>query len=162
MLSLRSPVVTPNGPIPGKYTCDGEDVSPPLAWSGLPAGTQSLALLIEDPHAPNPAAPKARWVHWIVYNIPATVHALAADAARRGLPLGALTGTNDWGRTGYGGPCPPTGRHHYIHRLYALDRVLPDLGAPRLTALEAAMKGRVLAEATLTGTYSRPRKARHR
>jgi Raf kinase inhibitor-like YbhB/YbcL family protein len=162
MLSLSSPALKPDQPIPERYTCDGDDVSPPLAWSGLPAGTQSLALLIEDPDAPDPAAPQTRWVHWIVYNIPATAHALAEDAARRGLPAGALTGTNDWGRTGYGGPCPPIGRHRYIHRLYALNRVLPDLSAPRRAALDAAMRNHVLAEATLTGTYARKPKARRR
>ncbi|HXQ64307.1 MAG TPA: YbhB/YbcL family Raf kinase inhibitor-like protein [Steroidobacteraceae bacterium] len=162
MLSLTSPAVKPNQPIPGRYTCDGEDVSPPLAWLGLPAGTQSLALMIEDADAADPAAPQTRWAYWIVYNIPATVHALAEDAARRGLPVGALTGTNDWGRTGYGGPCPPTGRHRYIHRLYALNRVLPDLRAPRRAGLEAAMRAHILGEATLTGTYIRERKARRR
>ena len=154
-LVLTSKAFAADSEIPARYTCDGEDVSPPLAWIGLPPGTASLALIIEDPDAPDPAAPRTTWVHWIVYNIPPTSRAFGDDAARRGLPLGALTGRNDWGRTGYGGPCPPVGRHRYVHRLIALDTLLPDLKGPNRAVLEKALDGHVLEEARLIGRYAR-------
>ena len=122
------------GEIPRKYTCDGEDLSPPLSWSGLPAGTKSLALIVDDPDAPDPKAPKMVYVHWVLYNIPADAAGLAEAIRAADLPRGTLEGLNDWGRTGYGGPCPPIGRHRYFHKLYALDTVFRDLG----TADEAA------------------------
>lgn len=150
---LSSPTVKADRPLPARYTCDGSGVSPPLAWSGLPSGTVSLALLVEDLDVGASGACRA---HWLVYNIPATIHALAEDAARRGLPARALTGTNDWGRTGYGGPCPLAGQHRYVHRLLAVDALLPDLKAPRRAALEAALAGHVVEEARLVATYSRP------
>jgi Raf kinase inhibitor-like YbhB/YbcL family protein len=152
-LALTSPAFAANGAIPARYTRDGEDLSPPLAFAGLPAGTASLVLIIEDPDAPDPEAPRMTWVHWIVYNIPPTTRALAENAARRGLPPGALTGRNDWDRTGYGGPAPPVGRHRYVHRLLALDTVLPDLKGPTKAALEHAIAGRVLEEAQLVARY---------
>ena len=154
-LVLTSKVFAADGAIPARYTCDGEDLSPPLAWSGLPPGTASLALIIQDPDAPDPAAPRTTRVHCVVYNNPPTTRAFGEDAARRGLPLGALCGRNDWGRTGYGGPCPPVGRHRYVHRLIALNVVLPDLKGPSKAALEQAFAGHVLEEAQLVGRYAR-------
>jgi len=139
--------------IPARHTCDGADVSPPLAWTGVPAGTKSLALVIDDPDAPDPRAPKMTWVHWVVYDIPPTVSGLAEGASD--LPAGAREGLNDWKATGYRGPCPPIGRHRYFHKLFALDVVLPDLGQPDRAALDRAMKGHVLAQATLIGTYAK-------
>lgn len=151
--SLTSSAFAEGAAIPSKYTCDGRDVSPPLAWSGVPAGAQSLALVVDDPDAPDPAAPKMTWVHWVLYDIPPATTAIAEGAE----PPGAKDGMNDWKRTGYGGPCPPVGRHRYFFKLYALDRALPDLHRPTKAQLEAAMKGHVLAEARLIGTYQKKR-----
>jgi Raf kinase inhibitor-like YbhB/YbcL family protein len=147
-LSLHSPAFPPNGEIPKEYTCDGKDLAPPLEWSGAPAGTKSFALIVDDPDAPDPKAPKTTWVHWVVYDIPASVTALPKAAGTR-------EGLNDWKRTGYGGPCPPIGRHRYFHKLYALDTTLGDLGRPTKGALERAMQGHILARAELVGTYQR-------
>ncbi len=154
-LSIKCDAFAPGGAIPRRYTCDGDDVSPPLAWSGLPAGTKSLALIVEDPDAPDPAAPQTTWVHWILYNLPPTTTSLAENVARHGLPSATHAGRNDWGRTRYGGPCPPIGRHRYFHRLFALDALLADLSAPRKSTIEKAMHGHVLAEAALMGTYEK-------
>ncbi|HWQ39828.1 MAG TPA: YbhB/YbcL family Raf kinase inhibitor-like protein [Burkholderiales bacterium] len=156
-MQITSSVFTHNGPIPKKYTCDGDDVSPPLSWSGLPSGTKSLVLIVDDPDAPDPKAPKMTWVHWVLYNI--APHTSSLAEAVKQLPAGTLEGINDWGRTGYGGPCPPIGRHRYFHKLYALDALLPDLNRPRKADLERAMKGHVLAEAVLIGTYQRGQKS---
>ena len=141
--------------IPANYTCDALDVSPPLAWSGMPDGTQSLALIVDDPDAPDPAAPKMIWVHWLLYNLPASSNSLAEAATTDTLPNGTLEGRNDWKQTGYRGPCPPIGRHRYFFRLYALDAMLSDLEAPTKDELMKAMDGHVLAEAMLMGTYHR-------
>lgn len=154
-LSISSGAFADGSAIPKRYTCDGANVSPPLAWSGVPADTQSLALIVEDPDAPDPQAPKTTWIHWILYNMPPTLRALPEDVARHGLPAGALDGVNDWLKAGYGGPCPPIGTHRYFHRLYALSAVLPDLQGPRKSALVKAMHGKVLAEAALIGIYAR-------
>jgi Raf kinase inhibitor-like YbhB/YbcL family protein len=156
-LTLISPAFTHNGSMPARLTCDGRDLSPELHWSGLPAGTRSLALIVDDPDAPDPAAPRMTWVHWVLYNIPSEATGLPEGVAARALPAGAREGKNDWGRTGYGGPCPPIGRHRYFHKLYALDTVLPDLNQPAKAALEQAMKGHVLASTELVGTYQRSR-----
>ena len=153
--TLESTAFAANGPIAAKYTCEGDDISPPLAWRGAPAGTKSFALIVDDPDAPDPAAPRMTWVHWVLYNLPAAAAGLAEDIDPEALPAATLEGLNDWGRTGYGGPCPPVGRHRYFHKLYALDTVLPDLGRPRKAALEKAMKGHVLAQAVLIGTYQK-------
>jgi len=142
------------GSMDKRYTCQGGDISPPLSWSGAPAGTKSYALILDDPDAPDPKAPQMTWVHWVLYDIPANANALAEGAAKS-LPAGTREGVNDWKRTGYGGPCPPIGRHRYFHKLYALDAVLPDLQNPGKAELEAAMKGHVLAEAQLVGTYQK-------
>lgn len=154
-MSIRSPAFASGGLIPPRYTCEGDDISPPLEWSGVPELTKSLALIVEDPDAPDPQAPQTTWIHWVVYDIAATVHALPENAALRGLPAGALSGRNDWGKSGYGGPCPPVGQHRYYHRLYALSEVLPDLKEPRKPALVRAMHGKLLAEASLLGLYGR-------
>lgn len=155
-LTITSPAFAHNGEIPAKHTCDGKDVSPPLVWSGLPAGTKSLALIVDDPDAPDPAAPKMTWVHWVLYNIPLAA-GLPEGVKSGDLPKGTKEGLNDWRRTGYGGPCPPVGRHRYFHKLYALDVVLPDLGKATKQDLERAMKGHILASTELVGTYKRSR-----
>jgi len=140
-----------------EYTCDGADRSPPLRWSGAPPGTRSFALIVDDPDAPDPAAPKMTWVHWVLYDLPADASALPAGVASSALPAGTREGTNNWKRTGYGGPCPPIGRHRYFHKLYALDTVLPDLKPPTKAKLEQALKGHILVEAQLIGTYQKGR-----
>ena len=154
-LIVKSSAFTDGQEIPRRYTCEGEDVSPPLAWSGAPAGTKTFALVVDDPDAPDPKAPRMTWVHWVLYDIPATATALAEGAKRAALPAGAREGKNDWRRTGYGGPCPPIGRHRYFHKLYALDAALGDLGTPTKADLERAMQGHVLAKAELVGTYQK-------
>jgi Raf kinase inhibitor-like YbhB/YbcL family protein len=153
-LKIESSAFRPSADIPRKHTCEGDDVSPPLAWSGEPNGIKSFALIVDDPDAPDPKAPKMTWVHWVVYNLPATTHGLAEGASRK-LPAGARDGKNDWKRTGYGGPCPPIGRHRYFFKLYALDALLPDLGAPTKAQLEKAMEGHVIEKAELVGTYEK-------
>ena len=154
-MTLNSPTFQQNGHIPSKYTCEGEDVSPPLAWEGAPNGAKSLVLIIDDPDAPDPKAPKMVWVHWVVYNIPPETRALPENAGKAGLPQGTLLGLNDFKKTGYGGPCPPIGRHRYFHKLYALDEVLPELHNPSKAELESAMRGHVIAQAVLVGTYQK-------
>ncbi len=156
-LSLTSTAFTHQGAIPTRYTCEGDDISPPLSWSALPAGTQSLALIVDDPDAPDPAAPKMTWVHWVLYNLPASATGLREGVRAADLPPGTLDGLNDWKRSGYGGPCPPIGRHRYFHKLYALDIVLPDLKVPTKAGLEQAMRGHVVGEAELIGTYQKGR-----
>ncbi|HIE55911.1 MAG TPA: YbhB/YbcL family Raf kinase inhibitor-like protein [Chromatiaceae bacterium] len=149
---IQSPAFQEGDSIPVSYTCDGEDISPPLQWFGIPPGTRSLALIVDDPDAPDPAAPKMVWVHWVLYNLPADSRGLAEGVDT--LPAGTLEGLNDWKRTGYGGPCPPIGRHRYFFKLYALDRELPDLGTPTKAQLLEAMKGHIVGEAVLMGTYA--------
>lgn len=158
-MKLSSPAFTAMGAIPRKYTCEGEDTSPPLEWTDVPRGTRSFALIVQDPDAPDPAAPRRTWVHWVVVDIPADVRELAEGAATR-LPAGARHGKNDWGKTGWGGPCPPIGRHRYFFILHALDITLPDLHAPTRAELEAAMAGHVLARAELVGTYEKAEASR--
>lgn len=143
----------PGASIPAVHTCDGADTSPALSWSGAPPGTKSLALIVDDPDAPDPKAPKTTWVHWVLYNIPA--HASGLPTAVRDLPAGTQVGVNDFKKNAYGGPCPPVGRHRYFHKLYALDTVLPDLGHASKAQLEHAMRGHVLAKAELVGTYQK-------
>jgi len=152
--SLNSPAFQPNGHIPSKYTCEGEDISPPLAWEGVPNEAKSIVLIIDDPDAPDPKAPKIVWVHWVVYNMPPNTKSLPANAGKTGLPQGTLVGLNDFKKTGYGGPCPPIGRHRYFHKLYALDTKLDLKGATK-SQIERAMQGHVLANAELIGTYQK-------
>lgn len=153
ILTLASAAFIAGGLIPTVHTCDGGNLSPPLAWSGVPPGTKSLALIVDDPDAPDPASPKMTWVHWVLYNLPADTASLAAGIADADLPPGTRQGLNDWKRTGYGGPCPPIGRHRYFHKLYALDAVLPDLGRPSKASLERAMRGHIIGQAELVGLY---------
>jgi Raf kinase inhibitor-like YbhB/YbcL family protein len=153
-LVITSTAFAPNGAIPIKYTCDDDDLSPALAWSGVPEGTQSLALIVDDPDAPDPKAPKMVYVHWVLYDIPPSATGLAEGMASARLPKGAREARNDWGNPGYGGPCPPIGRHRYFFKLYALDTLLGDLGGGAKKAdVEKAMKGHILAQAELVGTY---------
>jgi Raf kinase inhibitor-like YbhB/YbcL family protein len=157
MFKVTSEAFDDSGAIPPRYTAQGDDVSPPLEWAGAPTGTRSYALVIEDPDAPDPRAPQRTWVHWVLYNIPAETHTLPADASGSRLPAGTRFGLNDWKRTGYGGPAPPVGCHRYFHKLYALDVELPDLKHPTKARLLNAMKGHVLAESQLIGTYQMAR-----
>lgn len=154
-LAIASTAFTPGGEIPARYTCDAADLAPALHWSGIPKGTKSLALIVDDPDAPDPAAPKRTYVHWVLYDIPPSATGLPEGATKRDLPDGTREGRNDWDRTGYGGPCPPIGRHRYFFRLYALDTMLGDLGTPKRAALDVAMRGHVLAQADVMGTYAR-------
>ena len=156
-LAITSAAFTHNGAIPKRYTCEGADVSPPLSWSGEPAGTKSFALIVDDPDAPDPSAPKTTWVHLLVFNMRAEASAIAEDRTEHGLPSGAREGINDWNRVEYGGPCPPIGRHRYFHKLYALDTMLADITRPTKTQLLHAMQGHVLGEAQLVCTYQKGR-----
>ncbi len=154
-LVLRSDAFDAGGVIPLKYTCEGDDVAPPLEWEGVPEKTRSLVLIVDDPDAPDPAAPRMTWVHWVVVNLPADVHGLPEGATAKMLPAGSQQGMNDWNKPGYGGPCPPVGRHRYFHKLYALDTVLEDLDTPTKAQVEAAMQGHIIAQAELVGTYKK-------
>jgi Raf kinase inhibitor-like YbhB/YbcL family protein len=156
-LIITSPSFIHDRMIPARHTCDGVDVSPQLAWTGAPAGTKSLALIVDDPDAPDPSAPRMTWVHWVLYNLPASAGGLSEGVAEQNLPAGTMQGINDWHRTGYGGPCPPIGKHRYFFKLYALDIVLADLGHPAKAALEKAMRGHVIGQAELMGLYQRGR-----
>ena len=153
-VQLTSEAFEDGGVIPVRHTCDGEDVSPPLAWSGAPAGTKSFALLVDDPDAP-----RESFDHWIAYDIPAAATTLPEgvdDSPRLASLGGSRQGRNGFGKVGWGGPCPPPGRpHRYVFRLYALDKTAGlDPGVKR-EALERALEGHVLATATLTGTFGR-------
>jgi len=152
-MELGSPSFAPRGEIPVRYTCEGADVAPPLQWTGIPERAASLALIVDDPDAPDPAAPKITWVHWVLYDIPPGTPGLPEGG--RPLPAGTREGLNDWGRQGYGGPCPPVGRHRYFFKLYALDEALPALLRPTKAAVEQAMRGHLLAQAELVGTYQK-------
>ncbi|AGA90143.1 Raf kinase inhibitor-like protein, YbhB/YbcL family [Thioflavicoccus mobilis 8321] len=154
-LSIESQAFTEGQPIPRRFTCEGDDVSPDLAWSGVPAGTRSFVLIVDDPDAPDPAAPKMVWDHWLLYNLPSDCSGLPVAVASTDLPSGAGEGINSWGRSGYGGPCPPIGRHRYFHRLYALDIVLEGLERPTKDRLLLAIDGHILARTELVGTYQK-------
>jgi Raf kinase inhibitor-like YbhB/YbcL family protein len=154
-LSITSSSFSHETSIPAEFTCEGSDHSPALAFHDPPTGAKSLALIVDDPDAPDPAAPKMTWVHWVLYNLPPETRGLPAAVAPASLPVGTLEGRNDWRRTGYGGPCPPVGRHRYFFKLYALDALLPDLLLPTKAHLEKALAGHVLARAQLVGTYEK-------
>jgi Raf kinase inhibitor-like YbhB/YbcL family protein len=154
-MKITSPAFSDNEVIPSQYTCDGQDISPALEWLDLPEGTKSLVLIVDDPDAPDPKAPKMTWVHWVLYNIPPTATGLPQAIKSQDLPQGTKEGLNDWKRTGYGGPCPPIGRHRYFHKLYALDVVLPDLGTATKKEIEKVMEGHILGKAEMIGTYKR-------
>ena len=152
-LKITSTAFQPGGAIPSKYTCEDRDLSPPLAWSGAPPGTKTFALIVDDPDAPDPAKPQRVYVHWVLYNIPATALPLPENASKKGLPKGAVQGKNDWGKAEYGGPCPPIGRHRYFFKLYALDAELTGLSSATKGDLEREMNGHVLESGELIGTY---------
>jgi Raf kinase inhibitor-like YbhB/YbcL family protein len=155
-MHLTSTAFSANGEIPAAHGCEGADRAPALAWSDAPAGTKSFALIVDDPDAPDPKAPKTTWVHWVLYNLPATTSALPEGGNGKGkLPPGTREGVNDWKRPGWNGPCPPIGRHRYFFKLFALDTTLPDLDRPTKAQLEKAMQGHVLAKTELVGTYQK-------
>jgi Raf kinase inhibitor-like YbhB/YbcL family protein len=151
-IALRSSGFADGGAIPQRFTCEGENVSPPLEWGAPPSGAKSLALVVDDPEAPDPAAPKRTWVHWVVYDLPAAAGALAEGAQ---LPGGARHGKSDFAEERWRGPCPPIGNHHYHFKLYALDTVLGARGSLTKAELEKAMAGHVLVESELVGTYQK-------
>ncbi|WNG54044.1 YbhB/YbcL family Raf kinase inhibitor-like protein [Archangium gephyra] len=152
---LTSPRFQNGATIPIAYTCEGDDLPPPLHWEGEPPGTRSFALVMQDPDAPDPANPKTTWTHWVLYNLPPNIHDIPESMLRESLPEGAREALNDWKRMGYGGPCPPIGRHRYFYRVYALDTVLPDMGHVTWKQLERALEGHVLAQTELIGTYEK-------
>jgi Raf kinase inhibitor-like YbhB/YbcL family protein len=158
-LKLTSPAFANAGDIPSVFTCEGKDVSPPLGWSDVPANAKSVALLVEDPDAPDPKAPKRTFVHWVLYNVPTTARGVPEDARANGLPEGAIEGRTDWGQPGYRGPCPPIGKHRYFFRLYALDVAmdLQSLKAATKPDLERAMEGHVVGKGELLGFYEKKR-----
>ena len=153
--SISSPAFDDGHAIPARYTCQGEDISPALQWAGVPAQTRSLVLIVDDPDAPDPRAPKMTWVHWVLYNLPPDSTTLPEGVAAANLPEGTEDGLNDWKRTGYGGPCPPIGRHRYFFKLYALDTVLKGLRRPTKAQVEGAMQGHIIGQAQLVGTYQK-------
>ena len=156
-IKLTSTSFAHEGAIPRIHTCEGQDVSPQLAWSMIPERAKSLVLIVDDPDAPDPAAPKMTWVHWLLYNIAPSSTGLPQGVSVEQLPPGTLQGISDFGHTGYGGPCPPIGRHRYFHKLYALDVMLSNLNNPRKPEIEKAMKGHILEQAVLIGTYQKGR-----
>lgn len=150
-MKLKSTAFAEGSEIPGKYTCEGSNISPPLAWKEAPPATKSFALIVDDPDAPDPKEPVRTWVHWLLFNIPANVNSLEEGIKK--LPQGTQVGINDWKKDKFDGPCPPIGRHRYFYKLYALDTELELNERPTKPELEAAMKGHVLAKAELIGTY---------
>ncbi len=145
-IQLTSSAFMEGGNIPRRHTCDGEDFSPPLSWSGIPAGTVSLALIVDDPDAP-----RGDWVHWVLVDLPPDLNGLPEGVAGTG-----TAGKNDFGRLGYGGPCPPKGRNHrYYFKLYALDQTLGLKSGATKEDVEAAMAGHILAQGELMGRYGR-------
>jgi Raf kinase inhibitor-like YbhB/YbcL family protein len=158
---LTSPRFQAGETIPIAYTCEGDDLPPPLHWEGEPPGTRSFALVMQDPDAPDPANPQTTWTHWVLYNLPPNIHDIPESMLPESLPAGAREALNDWKRMGYGGPCPPIGRHRYFYRIYALDTVLPDMGHATWKQLESAMKGHILAQTELIGTYEKVHHHQH-
>ena len=152
-LSITSKAFSHNGEIPTQYNCEGADIAPPLSFGGIPKTAKTVALIMDDPDAPDPKAPKMTWVHWVLAGIPASATELPEGG--KPLPAGTREGRSSWNRTGYGGPCPPIGRHRYFFKLYALDSDLADLKSFNKDQLLAAMKGHILAEAELIGTYQK-------
>lgn len=148
---IQSDVFGSGGPIPGRFTCDGEDVSPPLTWGGVPEGAASLALIMDDPDAP-----AGIWIHWVLYDIPAGLNGLPEGVpADELLSDGRASGLNSWQRNGYGGPCPPSGTHRYFFRLYALDKMLGLPAGTTKDGLLDAMQGHILGQTEVMGTYAR-------
>jgi hypothetical protein len=154
-LTLTSPAFQANTDMPSSATCEGPNNSPALEWANVPAAAKSLVLIVDDPDAPDPKAPKMTWVHWLLYNLPTTSNGLPAAVLPKDLPAGTREGVSDFKKTGYGGPCPPIGKHRYFFKLYALDTVLPDLKSPKKPDLEKAMQGHILEKAELVGLYQK-------
>ena len=157
-LKVTSSAFQQGGAIPSQYTCEGKDISPPLTWSGLPNNTKSVAMIVDDPDAPDPAKPQRVYVHWVVYNLTPSTTSLGENASKGGMPSGAVQGKNDWGKAEYGGPCPPIGRHRYFFKLYALDTTLTGLKDATKADLEKAMKGHIVDSGELMGTYQKAKK----
>ena len=152
-MKIQSPAFTAAQPIPQKFTCDGADQSPALTWSEAPQGTKSFALIADDPDAP-----AGTWVHWVIFNLPASTHGLPESVPKSDSAAGGVQGRNDFGNIGYGGPCPPPGKpHRYFFKLYALDGNLDLKSGAKKRDVERAMQGHVLANAELVGTYARKR-----
>jgi Raf kinase inhibitor-like YbhB/YbcL family protein len=150
-LKVTSGAFTEGGSIPSRYSCDGNDISPPLSWTAGPAGLKSYAIIADDPDAP-----MGTWVHWVIYNIPASVNSLPENLPKeKKLADGTLQGVNDFKRHGYGGPCPPGGTHRYFFKVYALDTVLKADSGLSKKKLIKAMEGHVIGQGELMGTYSR-------
>ena len=150
-MKLESSAFQAGGTIPAKYTCDGQDLSPPLRWSGVPTGARSLALIADDPDAP-----RGTWVHWVAWNIPTTIQALDEGLPKQDTVSHQIKqGITDFKKPGYGGPCPPSGTHRYFFKLYALDTVLTLSAQTTKSGLEQAMKGHIMDQAELMGTYQR-------
>jgi Raf kinase inhibitor-like YbhB/YbcL family protein len=154
-MRIHSPSFADGAEIPSAFTCEGDDVNPELVFADVPPEAKSLALIVDDPDAPDPASPKRTWVHWVLYDLPPTAAGLERNVAPAELPEGTRPGRNDWKRTGWGGPCPPIGRHRYFFKLYALDVELPDLHQPDKADLLRAMEGHVVGQAQLVGTYEK-------
>jgi len=151
MVRVTSSAFSEGDSIPALYTCEGNDVSPPLKWSGVPAGTKSIALTCTDPDAP-----RGTFVHWVLFNLPPSIDGLPEGVTPDTVPQGAVNGTNDFPKLGYGGPCPPPGTpHRYYFTVYALDAVLDLPSGARLRDLTAAMEGHILAKGSLMGRYAR-------
>jgi Raf kinase inhibitor-like YbhB/YbcL family protein len=150
-MKITSSAFAEGAMIPARYTCDGQDISPPLAWADVPGGAAALALICDDPDAP-----AGTWVHWVAFNLPPGAGGLPEGTpAAKTLQAGGVQATNSWRRIGYGGPCPPSGTHRYFFKLYALDSMLSLSGNATAKDVQAAMKGRILAEAQLMGRYKR-------
>ncbi len=145
-MQLTSSSFIPGGPIPARFTCDGEDINPPLEWRDVPVGAKSLAIITDDPDAPG-----GTWLHWTLWNIDPSLSGIETGK----VPSGAVEGMTDFGRSGYGGPCPPSGNHRYYFRIYALDIRLDLRADALLSDLNQAMTGHVIGQAELMGTYSR-------
>ena len=158
IFNLASSAFDPNASMPAKYTCEGTNISPPLAWSGAPASAKSYALIVEDPDAPDPAKPTRMVSHWVAYNIPASATSLSENASNKGMPVGSAQGSNEGNKPIYMGPCPPIGRHRYFFKLFALDTVLKGLNNPKKVDLEKAIQGHVVGNAVLIGTYEKTKK----
>jgi hypothetical protein len=149
-MKIESAAFPDGGLVPRAYTCDGRDVSPPLSWTGVPAGAQTLALICDDPDAPGKT-----WVHWVLFDLPVSVGDLPEGVPPDREVHGGLHGTNDFRKIGYGGPCPPSGTHRYYFKLYALDSALLLPAGATKAQVERAMEGQILAQASLMGRYSR-------
>ncbi len=150
-LDVRSSAFTEGAAIPSRYTCDGENISPDLEWSEVPKGTQSIALIADDPDAP-----RKTWVHWVLFNLPPSLKKLEENVAKTPFPAcGGTQGVNDSNEVGYDGPAPPSGVHRYFFRVYALDIMLPLKAGCTKEQLQRAMEGRMLADGVLMGRYSR-------